>query len=78
MAANDAHAHVTASNGNNYPSDGFGDPQERMSMLRHTFGEHGGVNASVEVSTTFTVMNARTLEDIFKGEKDPEKGRIRL
>lgn len=47
-------------------------------MLRHTFGEHGGVNASVEVSTTFTVMNARTLEDIFKGEKDPEKGRIRL
>lgn len=31
-------------------------PEERMAQAKE-FGEHGGVNASVEVSTTFTGRN---------------------
>ena len=34
----------------------------------------GGVNAAIEVSTTFTVLNADTLPAIFAGEKGPEQG----
>jgi hypothetical protein len=30
------------------------DPQERLANARKDFGEWGGVNASIEVSTTFT------------------------
>jgi hypothetical protein len=30
------------------------DPQERLANARKEFGEWGGVNASIEVSTTFT------------------------
>lgn len=31
------------------------DPIESLADMRHEFGEHGGVNMSIEASTTFTV-----------------------
>ena len=43
------------------------DPTERLASLRHEFGEHGGVNMSIEASTTFTVMEAGTMPEIFQG-----------
>ncbi|MDE1462963.1 aminotransferase class I/II-fold pyridoxal phosphate-dependent enzyme [Spartinivicinus poritis] len=50
------------------------DPVERMATARHEFGEHGGVNMSIEASTTFTVMEADTLPALFQGEKGPNQG----
>lgn len=49
-------------------------PVETMADTRHEFGEHGGVNMSVEASTTFTVMHSNTMPEIFGGEKGPEHG----
>ena len=42
-------------------------PIEAFANYRHAFGEHGGVNMSVEESTTFTVMNPTTMPEIFQG-----------
>lgn len=50
------------------------DPVRAMAQIRHEFGEHGGVNMSIEASTTFTVMDARTMPDIFEGNAGPEQG----
>jgi len=50
------------------------DPVEAMANTRHEFGEHGGVNMSVEASTTFTVMHSRTMPEIFCGKKGPDHG----
>jgi methionine-gamma-lyase len=50
------------------------DPTESLASMRHEFGEHGGVNMSIEASTTFTVMNAATMPDIFHGLRGPEQG----
>lgn len=50
------------------------DPIESLANLRHEFGEHGGVNLSIEASSTFTVMKATTLPAIFQGQNSPEKG----
>lgn len=50
------------------------DPVESLASMRHEFGEHGGVNMSIEASTTFTVMHASTLPAIFQGRRGPEKG----
>jgi methionine-gamma-lyase len=50
------------------------DPIERLADTRHEFGEHGGVNMSVEASTTFTVMEPETLPEIFGGAKGPDRG----
>jgi methionine-gamma-lyase len=50
------------------------DPEHRLMAERHEFGEYGGVNCSIEVSTTFTVLEASTLPSIFQGEVGPEKG----
>jgi methionine-gamma-lyase len=50
------------------------DPIKSFADMRHEFGEHGGVNMSIETSTTFTVMSADTLPDIFQGRKGPEDG----
>lgn len=50
------------------------DPIESLADLRHEFGEHGGVNLSVETSTTFTVMDAETLPEIFRGRRGPDVG----
>lgn len=49
-------------------------PMESLADMRHEFGEHGGVNMSIETSTTFTVMQAETLPEIFRGHKGPEEG----
>jgi methionine-gamma-lyase len=50
------------------------DPLEALADLRHEFGEHGGVNMSIEASTTFTVMDPGTIPEIFQGAKGPDSG----
>jgi methionine-gamma-lyase len=50
------------------------DPIEALARLRHEFGEHGGVNMSIEASSTFTVVDPATMPDIFAGRKGPETG----
>lgn len=50
------------------------DPIESLAGLRHEFGEHGGVNMSIETSTTYTVMEPETMPDIFRGRRGPEEG----
>ena len=47
------------------------DPIEALAKMRHEFGEHGGVNMSIEASTTFTVMAAELMPRIFHGERGP-------
>jgi len=47
------------------------DPMVAMANARHEFGEHGGVNLSIEASTTFTVLAAQTMPQIFQGEHGP-------
>ena len=49
-------------------------PAETLARTRHEFGEHGGVNMSVEASTTFTVMHSDTMPEIFGGKKSPDHG----
>lgn len=49
-------------------------PVETLANTRHEFGEHGGVNMSVEASTTFTVMHSDIMPEIFGGEKGPDRG----
>jgi len=49
-------------------------PIESLANLRHEFGEHGGVNMSIEASTTFTVMHADTMPEIFHGQLGPDTG----
>lgn len=49
-------------------------PMESLAELRHEFGEHGGVNMSIETSTTFTVMQAETLPNMFRGVVGPDEG----
>jgi methionine-gamma-lyase len=48
------------------------DPVESFANMRHEFGEHGGVNMSIESSTTFTVLSADTMPEIFQGRKGPD------
>lgn len=50
------------------------DPIEALAKLRHEFGEHGGVNMSIEASSTFTVVDPATMPEIFAGRKGPESG----
>lgn len=50
------------------------DPIESLADMRHEFGEHGGVNMSIEASTTFTVMSAEMMPDIFQGRTGPDAG----
>lgn len=50
------------------------DPIEDLAALRHEFGEHGGVNMSIEASSTFTVVDPATMPDIFAGRKGPDSG----
>lgn len=50
------------------------DPIEDLAHLRHEFGEHGGVNMSIEASTTFTVIDPETMPDLFEGRRGPDKG----
>jgi methionine-gamma-lyase len=47
-------------------------PLEALARTKHTFGEHGGVNMSIEASTTFTVMSADTMPEIFSGRRSAQ------
>jgi len=49
-------------------------PVEALANTRHEFGEHGGVNMSIEASTTFTAMHPDILAEIFHGERGPDNG----
>jgi len=49
-------------------------PIERLANARHEFGEHGGVNMSIEASTTFTVMKPGTMPELFEGRKTAKQG----
>ncbi len=49
-------------------------PDPVVCHRRHEFGEHGGVNMSVEASTTFTVINPTTMPEIFQGHLGPDVG----
>ncbi|KAL4187469.1 hypothetical protein AMTRI_Chr09g39180 [Amborella trichopoda] len=49
------------------------DPAEALASARHEFGEHGGVNMSIEASATFTVMEPETMSRMFKGELGPDR-----
>ena len=49
-------------------------PIETLAHLRHEFGEHGGVNMSIEASSTFTVMEPGTMPEMFQGLKGHDAG----
>ena len=51
-----------------------GDPVERLAATRHDVGEHGGVNMSIAASTTFPVLEAGTMPEIFQGRLGPDEG----
>ena len=55
-------------------SDNDFDPVRSLADMRHEFGEHGGVNMSIETSTTFTVMDSETMPEIFTGSRGPDLG----
>ncbi|XP_010544898.1 PREDICTED: methionine gamma-lyase [Tarenaya hassleriana] len=48
------------------------DPAAALASIRHEFGEHGGVNMSIEASATFTVMEPETMRRMFTGEIGPD------
>jgi methionine-gamma-lyase len=50
------------------------DPIQSLSKVRHEFGEHGGVNMSIEASTTYTVMEAGIMPETFQGRMGPDTG----
>ncbi|XP_009796885.1 methionine gamma-lyase [Nicotiana tabacum] len=49
------------------------DPAAALANARHVFGEHGGVNMSIEASATFTVMEPETMRRMFSGELGPDR-----
>ncbi|XP_010251592.1 PREDICTED: methionine gamma-lyase [Nelumbo nucifera] len=49
------------------------DPAASLAGARHEFGEHGGVNMSIEASATFTVMEPETMRRMFTGELGPDQ-----
>lgn len=55
------------------PKRSGGDPVAALANARHEFGEHGGVNMSIEASATFTVMEAETMRRMFSGELGPDR-----
>lgn len=55
------------------PKRTAGDPVAALANVRHEFGEHGGVNMSIEASATFTVMDAETMSRMFSGELGPDR-----
>ncbi|KAG4983606.1 hypothetical protein AAZX31_10G163000 [Glycine max] len=52
---------------------GEADPAAALASARHEFGEHGGVNMSIEASATFTVMEPETMRRMFAGELGPDR-----
>ncbi|KAL3647027.1 hypothetical protein CASFOL_007995 [Castilleja foliolosa] len=55
------------------PSPHAEDPAAALANARHEFGEHGGVNMSIEASATFTVMEPETMRRMFSGELGPDR-----
>ncbi|PKI64358.1 hypothetical protein CRG98_015218 [Punica granatum] len=55
------------------PGAAWDDPAAALASARHEFGEHGGVNMSIEASTTFTVMEPEIMRRIFTGELCPDR-----
>ncbi|XP_060206718.1 methionine gamma-lyase-like [Lycium barbarum] len=51
----------------------YDDPSAALANARHEFGEHGGVNMSIEASATFTVMEPETMRRMFSGELGPDR-----
>ena len=49
-------------------------PEKEMTKIRREFGEHGGVSPSISRSSTFTVMDPKTMPEIFTGARGPHKG----
>lgn len=49
------------------------DPVQGLANMRREFGEHGGVNMSIEASTTFTVMEPETMSKLFEGKLGPDR-----
>ncbi|CAN0840845.1 Methionine gamma-lyase [Linum grandiflorum] len=47
------------------------DPAVALASVRHEFGEHGGVNMSIEASAAFTVIEPETMGRMFAGELGP-------
>jgi methionine-gamma-lyase len=50
------------------------DPIASLASLHREFGEHGGVNVSIEPSTTFTVLDPATMPAIFQGQINHDQG----
>lgn len=51
------------------------DPSQAIhDNVRRTFGEWGGVNESIEPSTTFTTMSPEIMQALFEGKKGPGDG----
>jgi len=48
-------------------------PEQALWQARREFGEHGGVTPSIARSSTFTVMDPRTMPEIFQGLRGPDK-----
>lgn len=55
------------------PAMAWEDPAAALACARHEFGEHGGVNMSIEASATFTVMEPETMRRMFSGELGPDR-----
>lgn len=55
------------------PPNVWEDPAASLANARHEFGEHGGVNMSIEASATFTVMEPETMRRMFSGELGPDR-----
>lgn len=55
------------------PAMAWEDPAAALASARHEFGEHGGVNMSIEASATFTVMEPETMRRMFSGELGPDR-----
>lgn len=49
-------------------------PEQAITRIRREFGEHGGVSPSISRSSTFTVLDPKTMPEIFKGIRGPHKG----
>ncbi|GMI71656.1 methionine gamma-lyase [Hibiscus trionum] len=49
------------------------DPAAALASVRREFGEHGGVNMSIEPSATFTVMEPENMRRMFTGELGPDR-----
>ena len=66
--------HLVAKKSASLPAVAKGeDPMAALAMARHEFGEHGGVNMSIEASATFTVMEPDTMRRMFSGELGPDR-----